>query len=90
MAGQIIRVGNYYGRTDDDRLVPVSPWRAPDTWVCRRLADFPDQEIPPNGATAECSRCTEIVVFNPKRHVRAPKVCMQCAGITPLPMEGPS
>lgn len=75
-----IEAGRFY---QDGREVPA---QTPDVWVCRRLEDFPDA-VPPIGArVCDCSECGKRIAYNPARKVRAPKVCMQCAGITPEPI----
>jgi formylmethanofuran dehydrogenase subunit E len=56
-----------------------------DWWACRRLVDFPNRCCPRGGAIAECTKCGEVVVFNPRRVLAAPKVCFQCASIEPTP-----
>jgi len=85
----LIQGGKWYGRiTENGPLVPAPPdLRAPDAWVCRRLADYPNGQAPAGGALGSCSECRAVIVFNPQRRVSAPKVCMQCADIVPLPIE---
>lgn len=91
--GQQVEGGRFYGRlTPDGPLVPTEQIVGqPDAWVCRRVADFPGQQVPTGGALAQCTECGAPIAFNPARNptcVRtAPKVCMQCAFIRPLPME---
>jgi len=85
--------GHFYGRmTEDGPLVPV-PEMMPDLWICRRVADFPNQQPPAGGALAVCSRCQARIVYDQRRHPRVPvsvpKICMQCAKIKPLPIEEP-
>lgn len=60
------RPGHMYGRSTDDRLVEVNPTaHVPDNVVCRRAADYPLQ-LPPRGAAlSDCTRCGEIIAFNP-------------------------
>jgi hypothetical protein len=79
--------GGYYAPDDSGRLQPVDhPDGAPIAWVCRRLSDFPG--APPAGyAVTTCCGCTALIAFNPGRTVDAPKVCMQCAGLQPLPFD---
>lgn len=55
------------------------------SWVCRRVEDF-NISIPAGAAFADCSVCGAPIVYNPARTVDAPKVCMQCAGLIPLPI----
>jgi len=86
---QRIDGGKFYGRTAHGDLEPVpDTGREPDAWICRRLVDFPDQTAPAGGELDQCMRCSALVVFNPTRNVKAPKICMQCAKIQPLPIGG--
>lgn len=85
--------GRFYERGRDGAYREVGPRadRAPEVWVCRRVADFPPGTIPPHGAEAFCARCGAAIVYNPATReptmpAHTPKVCMQCAGITPLPL----
>lgn len=89
MAEPTIHGGRFYGRlTPDGPLVPVTDALGePDVWICRRVADYPNQHAPAGGAVAPCTRCRAALVFNPARIVSAPKVCMQCMQIKPLPIE---
>lgn len=79
--------GRFYGRTWDGRLeeVPGQDHQA-DVWICRRLCDFPGGRLPPGGEIAQCERCEAVIVYNPARQLAVPRVCMQCAGIQPLPI----
>lgn len=82
--------GQFYGRlTPNGPLVPAPPQR-PDTWICRRVADFP-RGLPARAAVSNCSRCAVPIAYNPARFAcippETPQVCMQCAGIQPLPIE---
>ena len=62
-----------------------------EVWICRRVADF--MRVPTGAAVAHCGRCGEEIAYNPRRLRTVPgdtpKVCIQCAGIEPLPIEGP-
>lgn len=81
--------GGIYQRDARGRMTPVGDVSADlvDVWICRRVADFPTG--PPAGAAlAACSRCAAAIAYNPARSLPAPKICMQCAGIEPLPLEG--
>lgn len=84
--------GRLFLRQPDGSLVPVDadPTRA-DEWICRRVVDFPGQRLPATAAVSLCGRCLQPIAFNPDRATRVPpltpKVCMQCAGIEPLPIE---
>lgn len=86
-----IRGGGYYGRlTPNSPLVSVpvdAVTREPDAWICRRVVDFPREQPPHGSAVAKCTRCNVLVAFNPRHVCAAPKVCMQCMKIQPLPME---
>jgi len=86
----LIQGGRYYARlTPDGPLVPVEDVVGePDAWICRRLVDYPRQQLPASGQLAMCTRCGAAIVFNPARVLAAPKVCLQCASIQPLPIEG--
>jgi hypothetical protein len=87
--GDIITGGQFYGRMDSGHMEPLGPDAPgdPDAWICRRVADYPGQRVPEGGAVAACEECDAPIVFNPKREVQAPKVCMQCCAIEPLPMD---
>jgi len=82
----LVNPGRYYtevgGRLDE---TPAGP---PDVVVCRRLADFPRQQLPNGGRVGACRRCLAPIVFNWEGpHQNRPRICMQCAGIQPLPIE---
>lgn len=83
------RPGRFYRITESGRLIEtIGPVDADvGVWICRRVEDFPDGRAPAGSATGLCSRCGASLVYNPSRRVDAPKVCMQCAGIEPLPIE---
>jgi hypothetical protein len=86
----IVHGGQFYGRTFDGDLVPVSGFQGvPDLWICRRVVDYPGGRVPTGGEVSTCSRCAARIVFNPARRlpIQTPKVCLQCARITPLPIE---
>jgi len=88
-ARAIVHGGRFYGRlTPDGPLVPTGAehFRWADAWICRRVADFPGGVVPAGGEVAACGDCGAPIVFNPQRTVQAPKCCMQCAGIEPLPI----
>lgn len=57
-----------------------------DIWVVRRLADFPHGRAPTGALVAPCFECGTPCAHADKP-IDAPKVCMQCAGITPLPID---
>ena len=79
--------GRYYARLFDGSLVEVEPSRAPDSVICRRVADFPGASVPEGAAVSTCTRCRAPIVFNPANPIASstPKICMQCGGIVPLP-----
>ena len=82
--------GNYYARDPvNGRLVPHAPG-VPDVWICRRVADYPPAPVPVGAGFATCSRCGAAIAYNPARTrtvpATTPKVCMQCAGVEPLPI----
>lgn len=82
--------GQFYGVTATGKMVPIGEMapRQPDVWICRRVADYPGQCVPAGGEVTPCATCAAPVVFNPKREgITAPKVCMQCERIKPLPIE---
>lgn len=84
--------GQFYGVTTRGRLLSVGTaapeGREADYWICRRVVDYAPAPVPPGGAITPCTKCGASVVFNPKREgVTAPKICMQCARIKPLPIE---
>jgi hypothetical protein len=79
------RPGQYYGVPRRGPLVPVPPGR-PDRVICRRVADYPQGTPPAAAARGVCVTCGAPIAFNPAGpHQDAPKVCMRCAGIQPLP-----
>lgn len=87
MSDEATAPGRFYGRTADGRLHDLGPdatvW--PDVWICRRVRDYPDARPPSAAAIDRCTKCGESIAYNPARVVDAPRVCMQCAGITPEP-----
>lgn len=86
--GDYVTGGQFFERTPAG-MIPLGQEapRQADAWVCRRVADFPGQRVPTGGLIGVCSDCGAAIVFNPDRLVAAPKVCMQCASIRPLPFE---
>lgn len=85
--GPIVDGGRFYGRiTPDGPLLPAPHGSTPDVWICRRVVDFPGGRVPEGGRVANCSQCGAAIVFNPARQVAAPKICMQCGDIEPLPI----
>lgn len=87
--GDIVTGGQYFERTPEG-MHPVGNDTPPgpvDGWICRRVADYPGGRVPTGGEVSMCTACGAPIVFNPARHVEAPKVCMQCARIRPLPID---
>jgi hypothetical protein len=84
-----IRPG-YYGRTHDGRLVPIGVPHRIDSVVCRRVADFPNGELPALARVQPCQACQAPIAYNPQSSrayaAGTPRICMQCAGITPDPL----
>lgn len=74
-------------------MIPAgqTPSRAPDAWICRRVADFPRGIAPAGAAVGVCTECGASIAYNPGRvasvPLGTPQVCMQCASIKPLPIE---
>lgn len=84
------KAGTLYGRrTDSGELVELpQDYAAPDYVICRRVADYAPSPVPPGAGRTVCSRCGAAIAFNPNGpHQDKPRRCMQCAGITPLPIE---
>jgi hypothetical protein len=81
--------GQFYGRTADGTMMPLGATAPgqPDAWICRRVVDYPGSHVPKGGAVGACTKCAAPIVFNPAREVTAPKVCMQCCRIVPLPID---
>lgn len=87
-------IGPGYYRRDDrtSRLQPVGDVdEAPTVVICRRVRDYAPAPVPAGAGVTPCSRCGSFIAFNPAGlHQDVPKVCMQCAGIRPLPIDPPS
>lgn len=84
----IIKPGTYYGRvTHDGPLVPA-PAGTPDAVLCRRVVDFPEGRPPTGARIGICTMCGHDVAWNPRGpHPDQPRLCLQCGGIEPLPIE---
>ena len=80
--------GRYYERRGPRSLHrEVGPVR-PHNVVCRRVVDYAPAPIPEGAAFEACCECSALVAYNPAGpHQDVPKLCMQCARITPLPIE---
>jgi len=81
--------GQMYARTPAGELEEVPNYLEPDVVLCRRVADFPNQQAPAGATLGTCRTCEAVIAFNPAKFPDKPHVCMQCAGIEPLPMEQP-
>lgn len=82
--------GHYYGITHDGRFEEITAQR-PDSVLCRRVADFPNGRAPDGATITACGRCAAPIAWNARGpHLAAPRICMQCGGITPLPIEEPA
>ena len=86
--------GKFYERDARGRMHEVpggAPPRAPDAWICRRVADFPNGIPPAGAATTTCRDCGVPIAYNPGRvlsvPIDTPQICMQCAHVRPLPIE---
>jgi len=80
-----IKAGKTYELTKEG---PVeAQGKTPTVWSCRRVADFPEGAIATLHAAGftNCTLCSARIVYNSMRTLDAPKVCMQCLGIQPLP-----
>jgi hypothetical protein len=80
--------GRYYGRRLDGALELIGDVpRRPDSVYCRRTADFAPAPIPAGAAFTHCASCGAEIAFNPAGpHQDAPKICLQCGGVEPLPI----
>lgn len=68
----------------DGKMRPHAP-ADPDVVISRRIADFPDGTPPAAALIVACSECGALVA-NDGRYREKPKICLQCAGIEPLPI----
>lgn len=83
-----VKAGTFYEEVADGFKRYDGPPRQPDVVVCRRLADFPGERVPDGAATAQCSQCGAVIVYDPACDTGdAPRACMQCVSIEPLPLE---
>ena len=83
--GKLVLPGRFYGTRTPGGPLEDAPPGIPDHIICRRVEDFP-QGTPVGASIAACSQCQALIAFNPARTFRAPRICMQCAGIQPLPL----
>lgn len=74
-----------YLRTDQRGNLQPADAGNPDAVICRRVADYASS--PPAGAAlGACDQCAAPIAYNPEGpHLDRPRICMQCAGIEPLP-----
>ena len=81
--------GHYYARDDDGRLIeytPVEESPPTDVVICRRVVDFPHATPPPGARILSCAECAAPIAADPASpHQELPRICLQCAGIRPLP-----
>lgn len=85
----IVEAHKTYRAWNDGRLEEVDPRIRPDAVVCRRVADYAPAPIPMALGRGTCARCGAPIAFDRTgQFPDVPKVCMQCEGILPLPIEG--
>lgn len=85
---QTITGGGFYKRDRSGRLEPIAGQdHAPDVWICRRVADFAPAPIPAGGIRDTCTRCGADILYAGPPRDGPDRICFQCAGITPLPIE---
>ena len=78
--------GKYYERIGGRTLREYDGDPPPEVVICRRLADFPQGTPPPGAVLWFCAECHATLVGDPKApHQELPRICLQCAGIRPLP-----
>jgi hypothetical protein len=86
----LTKAGTFYGiKHGERRMLQLDPsevaGRAPESVICRRVADYP-RGVPPAAATiGRCAKCAAPIAFNAARFPDRPHVCMQCAQIMPDP-----
>lgn len=85
-----VKAGSYYVKVGDGPLVDVNDvtpaGRVPDAVMCRRVRDFPNGRAPRGARIARCMGCGDFVAFNPETFPDAPRRCMQCCAVRPLPL----
>lgn len=59
----------------------------PDEVVSRRVVDFPDGRPPENAVLMTCGRCGAAIASE-RKFPGVPRICLQCSGIEPLPIDG--
>jgi hypothetical protein len=83
----IAQPGRFY-QLDRQQLTELPPSDDPvDYWVCRRVADYPEDAVfPPVAELTFCTRCDATIVYTRTHTITAPKVCLQCVGLEPAPL----
>jgi hypothetical protein len=80
--------GQYLERDWTGRLSDTTRRGTPDVVICRRVVDYAPSPLPTGARLAVCRQCWEPVVYDPAGpHPERPKICLQCGGIEPLPIE---
>jgi hypothetical protein len=78
--------GKYFGRIWSGDLEEIGPTE-PDSIICRRIADYPNATPPAAAARSTCATCHAPIAYNPAGPwPNKPRICMQCGGIEPLPI----
>lgn len=86
--GRITKPGLYGVTWTGEHVKVGDDFGPPSEVVCRRVADYPKGKPPAAARITTCADCGRRIAFNPAGpHQDKPKVCMQCAGIQPLPIE---
>src|SRR5262245_59315514 len=86
MAPRLVHGGEYINLETGARVAPGEP----GVVVCRRLEDLPTGfALAARGGIriARCGACGTAIAYSLKSpHADTPHICLQCAGIEPLPM----
>jgi hypothetical protein len=79
--------GRFYERQPDELTEVPAGGRTPDVVICRRVVDYPfGQPLPPGADLDTCHRCSALIVYDTRGPFPdVPRICLQCAGIQPLP-----
>lgn len=81
----LLKAGTFFDRDVGE----VAPTDRPEWIACRRTGDFKPGQIPADAKRDICASCGAAIIYNPagpKFANNPPRVCMQCAGIEPLPI----
>ena len=78
----------FWWRDDHGQLHPAFATRHPDVCISRRVADFPGGVAPAAATIGTCAKCNAAIASDGRFPDRT-RVCLQCAGIEPLPIETP-